>query len=57
MSDAPLEAVLKRDRWVVLSGLAAVTLLSWVYLVHEAGVMGSMEEMMREARERGEPLS
>jgi predicted metal-binding membrane protein len=31
---ARLEAVLRRDRTVVLVGLAAVTLIAWTYLVY-----------------------
>jgi predicted metal-binding membrane protein len=36
------EAVLRRDRIVVLSGLAAITALSWVYVVSLASDMQSM---------------
>jgi predicted metal-binding membrane protein len=32
----PLASMLNRDRWVVLSGLAAITLLAWAYMVKEA---------------------
>ena len=31
------EDVLRRDRWIVLSGLAAITLLSWTYILTGAG--------------------
>jgi predicted metal-binding membrane protein len=34
-----LESVLKRDRWVVLAGLAGVTGLAWWYMLHEAREM------------------
>jgi predicted metal-binding membrane protein len=36
MAITGLEAVLRRDRIVVLAGLAAVTLVAWAYLVHLA---------------------
>jgi predicted metal-binding membrane protein len=32
----PLASTLNRDRWVVLAGLAALTLLAWAYMVKEA---------------------
>lgn len=44
-----LEAVLRRDRAVVLAGLAALTLAAWAYLVHNAAKMtaaGAMEMEM-----------
>ena len=31
-----MEAILKRDRWIVMAGLAAMTLLAWTYMIHEA---------------------
>jgi len=31
-----MEAILKRDRWIILAALAATILLSWGYMVHEA---------------------
>jgi predicted metal-binding membrane protein len=34
-----LEAVLKRDRWVVAAGLAGIALLAWGYLAYEARAM------------------
>ena len=37
-----LEALLKRDRVVVLAGLAGVSLLAWAYLVVTAAEMGGM---------------
>ncbi|MCG8368065.1 MAG: DUF2182 domain-containing protein [Pseudanabaenales cyanobacterium] len=42
-----MEAILKRDRWVVLSGLALVILLSWIYLLVGAGMGMSGLEMTR----------
>lgn len=38
-----LEAALRRDRWIVLGGIAAITVLAWAYLVLDAGRMGVME--------------
>ena len=32
----PLEAVLKRDRAIVFTGLAAVAALAWAYLAYRA---------------------
>ena len=40
-----LESVLKRDRWVVLSSLFAVTALAWLYLVLLAFDMNDMAAM------------
>ncbi len=37
-----LEALLKRDRAVVLAGLAGVTLLAWAYLLFAGAEMGAM---------------
>lgn len=34
-----IEAVLKRDRWIVLGTLAGITLLTWGYMVYEARAM------------------
>src|SRR5260370_21981435 len=34
--ESALEAVLKRDRWIVAAGLAAVTLLAWIDLARMA---------------------
>ena len=31
-----MEAILKRDRWITIAGLAAITLLAWGYMVREA---------------------
>lgn len=41
-ADWVAEAVLKRDRLVVLSGLAVITLLSWAYMVYLARDMQQM---------------
>jgi predicted metal-binding membrane protein len=38
-----LEAVLRRDRAVILAGIATVTLAAWAYLVHLAREMGTMD--------------
>ena len=46
MSDTRgLEALIRRDRAVVLSALVLVTALAWVYLVRLAGGMGGMGDM------------
>ena len=39
---APLEAVLKRDRWMVLAGLAGTTAIAWGYLATIEGDMDGM---------------
>ncbi len=45
-----LEAVLKRDRLIVLAGLIGVTALAWLYLVDmAAGGMGGMRMPMGDA--------
>jgi predicted metal-binding membrane protein len=44
-----LEAVLRRDRWIVLGGLAGITALAWAYLVAMAIGMGDMPMAMGEA--------
>src|SRR5437763_10135745 len=36
-----LEHLLKRDRAIILSGLAGLTLLAWFYMAREAGAMMS----------------
>jgi len=41
MADA-LEAALRRDRWIVIASLTAVTALAWVYLLVLANAMVSM---------------
>lgn len=38
-----LEAVLRRDRAIVLAGLAAVTAIAWAYLVYLVREMGAMD--------------
>lgn len=40
-----LEAALRRDRYVVIAVLAAITLLAWAYLVYLAQGMADMQEM------------
>lgn len=42
LGDSALEAVLKRDRVVVLAGLFGIVVLSWAYLVYLASHMGGM---------------
>ena len=43
MSSEVAENVLRRDRIVVLSGLAAITALSWVYVLSLTSDMRNME--------------
>ena len=45
MSVTPLEAVLKRDRGIVLLGLLLVAVLAWIYVIREASSMKSMHAM------------
>ena len=45
-SGTPLESVLKRDRAVVLAGLAGITALAWAYLIDVALEMGGMDPGM-----------
>ena len=45
--DAPLEAVVRRDRLVVVTALIAVIALSWAYLLSGAGMGMSAVEMTR----------
>jgi predicted metal-binding membrane protein len=40
---ATLESALRRDRAIVLTGLVAMVLVAWLYLVHLAGDMAEME--------------
>ena len=40
-----LEAALRKDKYIVLAGLAAITLLSWAYLVYLARGMADMADM------------
>jgi predicted metal-binding membrane protein len=46
-NDSPLEAVLKRDRVVVIGGLAGVVALAWIYILFGAGMDMSAIEMTR----------
>jgi predicted metal-binding membrane protein len=47
MSEAtPIEAVLRRDRTIVMLGLGLLTALSWMYMFHLAGEMQGMEMAM-----------
>ena len=46
-NDSPLEAVLKRDRLVVIGGLAGVIALAWAYILLGAGMDMSALEMTR----------
>ena len=41
------ERLLRRDRWIVLSGLAAITLLAWTYILTGAGTGMSATSMTR----------
>jgi predicted metal-binding membrane protein len=41
------ERLLRRDRWIVLSGLAAITLLSWAYILTGAGTGMSARSMTK----------
>ena len=50
---ARVEAILKRDRWIVLGGLALVILLSWLYLLLGAGMGMSGIEMTRLSSNEG----
>src|SRR5438132_11390815 len=45
MTDGALPALLRRDRAVVLSGLAAVVVLAWAYLLVGAGIKMEMMDM------------
>ena len=45
MTDGALPALLRRDRAVVLSGLAAVVVLAWAYLLLGAGIKMEMMDM------------
>ncbi len=44
-----LESLLKRDRAVVIAGLAGLTALAWAYLVVTAGGMTGMGDAMMAA--------
>ena len=39
------ESLLRRDRWIVLGGLVALTLLSWAYVLTGAGMGMSVRDM------------
>src|SRR5262245_619126 len=41
--DSRADALLRRDRAVVLAGLLAVSLVAWLYLVHVAHEMGGTD--------------
>src|SRR5438874_551953 len=45
MSAASLESVLKRDRTVVATALAALTVLAWIYLLRLSASMDSASAM------------
>jgi predicted metal-binding membrane protein len=45
-SSGPVERLLARDRLIILTGIALVTLLGWVYTVREARAMESMHAGM-----------
>ena len=45
--DATLEAVVRRDRLIVVTALTAVIALSWAYLLAGAGMGMSVFEMTR----------
>ncbi len=48
-----LELILKRDRWVVIGGLALAVVLAWGYLLAGAGMGMSALEMTRMASREG----
>lgn len=45
MRDTATEALLRRDRGIVTGGLAAITILSWIYLLAGAGTGMSLWDM------------
>lgn len=49
MIDGVIEALARRDRWLVLVGLVGIATLAWLYLIHLAANMGGMTEGMRSA--------
>lgn len=55
MPETPTEAVLRRDRSIVVGGLVAITLLCWAYLLTGAGTSMSLWEMSRMALSPGIP--
>ena len=40
-----IEQIVARDRWIVVTGLAIIVLLSWLYLFSGAGMSMSIFEM------------
>ncbi len=52
-NDTALEAVLKRDRLVVIGGLAGVIVLAWIYILLGAGMDMSALEMTRKSTPAG----
>ncbi len=44
-----LEAVIRRDRWVIGGALSAIVVLCWIYLIREASVMDGMGSMSANA--------
>ncbi len=42
-NDTSIEWALKRDRLIVIAGLAAVSMLAWAYMFYLAGKMGNMK--------------
>jgi predicted metal-binding membrane protein len=53
-NDSPLEAVLKRDRMVVIGGLAGVVALAWIYILFGAGMDTTALEMTRMSQPAGD---
>ena len=49
-SSTPIEAILKRDRAMVVAGAAGVTVLAWAYLVYVAQSMSGMGSGMAMAQ-------
>ncbi len=56
MSTSPLEAVLRRDRIIVIGGLIAVAALSWLYILTGAGMGMSAFEMTSMAGKDGSAM-
>ena len=50
--DSAIKSLLKRDRAVVLAGIAGITALAWAYLVYLARDMGGMDSGMMMAQMR-----
>ncbi len=53
-NDSPLEAALKRDRMVVIGGLAGVVALAWIYILLGAGTDMTASEMTRMSQPAGD---